>query len=112
MDLSNQIRQHNMNEKRGPVKSELKLYDELMFACCDVDTYGAMVKQFTVNFDDTYCVLDIAIPALKIAIRVMGEVHGFSWAPCVADNVQKFELEALGWDVIDVWHDERPDLWL
>jgi very-short-patch-repair endonuclease len=97
--------------------SELKLYRELIVKC--MDGIGEECKlQYQVDDLETIegypivrPILDIAVPELKIAVRVMGEVHGMPWAMNAHDEIQKEVLEANGWDVIDVWHSERADLW-
>lgn len=105
-----------MKNNRAYTKSELRLATEITVNCLDGDpTY--LKKQYAVNFKHSYhgfrrAVLDLAIPGLKIAIRVMGPPHGMSWNPGAKDDIQKDCLEDDGWDVIDVWHDERYDLWM
>ena len=97
-------------------KSEISLYKELrrnVFTHIEWEEVKQLMKtQYTVYHEGHKCaILDIAIPQLKIAIRVNGGVHGISWAPLWKDELQKARLEELGWDVIDIFEDERPDLW-
>lgn len=53
---------------------------------------------------------DIAIPADKIAIRLMGPPHEKKNRKD-KDWFQKTALEALGWVVVDFWYNEMPNLW-
>ena len=58
-----------------------------------------------------HCVLDIAIPSKKIAIRLMGGVHQASKSRIRKDEFQKEALMESGWKVIDMVADEYPNLW-
>lgn len=96
--------------------AEYRLYDEIVKNCLDGDD-SLLRTQYKVNFKHQehgfrQARLDIALPELRIAIRVMGGVHGEPFAMNVHDEIQLELLEWMGWDVIDVWAIERPDLWL
>ena len=97
-------------------KAEYRLYDEIVKNCLDGDD-SPLRTQYKVNFKHSdhgvrQAKLDIAIPELHIAIRVMGGVHGEPFAMNVHDEIQLELLEWQGWDVIDVWTIDRPDLWI
>jgi len=93
-------------------KSECRLFDELVNHCVE-DKNGEMFKmQYKIKMpENRHAILDIAIPELKICYRVMGEVHGMPFAMKPTDEIHLAYLKQLGWDVVDVWHTERPDLW-
>lgn len=59
----------------------------------------------------SHCVLDIAIPSKKIAIRLMGGVHQMSKSRRRKDEFQEEALLENGWMVIDMIADEYPNLW-
>jgi very-short-patch-repair endonuclease len=59
----------------------------------------------------SHCVLDIAIPSKKIAIRLMGGIHQVSKSRIRKDEFQKESLLESGWKVIDMIADEYPNLW-
>ena len=105
-----------MKNNRAYTKSELRLATEIVIECLDGDTsylkhqYQVIFKHQEAGFRKA--ILDLAIPQLHIAIRVMGAVHGMPFAMSVHDELQLNLLELSGWDVIDVWHTERPDLWI
>jgi very-short-patch-repair endonuclease len=114
----NKFMNKNMQTKEY-TKSEVTLYKEIIENCMEGDSQG-ITMQYQVNDLATpgktvvpimRPILDIAIPDLKIAIRVMGEVHGMPWAQTPHDEIQGIILEYNGWTVIDVWHSERADLW-
>jgi len=97
-------------------KAEQRLYEEIIKHCIEGNP-NPLKTQFRVNlttpmYGKRSCILDIAIPQLMIAIRVMGGVHGEPWAINAKDETQGELLKRFGWDVIDVWHTERPDLWI
>lgn len=54
--------------------------------------------------------LDIAIPSMKIAIRVNGGIHE-GRRQRLKDEDQRVVLEGNGWTVIDVDYADREDLW-
>ena len=58
-----------------------------------------------------HCVLDIAIPVKKVAIRLMGGIHQISKSRVRKDEWQKQALMESGWTVIDMVADEYPNLW-
>jgi very-short-patch-repair endonuclease len=47
------------------------------------------------------CILDIAIPEKKVAIRLNGGYHHVSSRQQLKDELQKEALEQLGWKVLD-----------
>jgi len=57
------------------------------------------------------CVLDIAIPKEKIAIRMMGGIHDKSKKRGIKDWYQKEALAQAKWAVYDFHADEFPNLW-
>lgn len=105
-----------MRNKRSGNQAEDRLYDEIVEHCLEGDD-SSLRTQYKVNFNhsvygDRKAKLDIAIPELHIAIRVMGGVHGEPFAMNIHDTTQLELLEWRGWDVIDVWTIDRPDLWI
>lgn len=54
--------------------------------------------------------LDIAIPTMKIGIRVNGLIHE-TRKNIMKDEDQKVVLEGNGWTLIDIDWDDREDLW-
>lgn len=97
-------------------KSEIALYKELRKTVFKdllwEDVKKELKTQYTVYSNGHKCaILDIAVPGLKFCYRVNGGVHGVSWAPLWKDELQKLRLEELGWTVVDIYEDERPDLW-
>ena len=102
--------------KKDYTKSELRLYKELRetwFKDLPIEEVIDNLKtQYTVYMDGKkLAILDICIPSAKIAVRVNGGVHGVSFAPTWRDELQKDRLEKLGYSVMDIYEDERPDLW-
>ena len=59
----------------------------------------------------SHCVLDIAIPSKKVAIRLMGGIHQMSKSRRRKDEFQEEALLEAGWIVIDMIADEYPNLW-
>src|SRR3990170_4924621 len=57
------------------------------------------------------CVLDIAIPSEKIAIRLMGAIHQASKKRGIKDWYQKEALGQAKWAVYDFYADKFPNLW-
>ena len=61
-----------------------------------------------------YCQPDIVIinkdRGIKIAIRLMGEIHDKPKKK-IKDQDQKIILMYNGWDVFDFWYNEMPELW-
>jgi len=57
------------------------------------------------------CILDIAIPKEKIAIRLMGGIHDKSKKRGLKDWYQKEALAEAKWAVYDFHADEFPNLW-
>jgi len=57
------------------------------------------------------CILDVAIPKEKIAIRMMGGIHDKSKKRGVKDWYQREALDQAGWAVYDFKEDEFPNLW-
>lgn len=105
-----------MKSHRFKNQAEERLTAEIITECLDGDG-GPLKTQYNVNFRHQEhgfrsARLDLAIPELKIAIRVMGGVHGMPWAPSAKDEIQKELLYISGWDVIDIWHTDRLDLWI
>lgn len=47
------------------------------------------------------CILDIAVPSKKIAIRLNGGYHHISSRQQTKDEYQKYALEESGWKVLD-----------
>lgn len=83
-----------------------KLYPELII------TQEYEVNNLTLDGTPTnHCVLDIAIPSKKIAIRLMGGIHQISKSRIRKDEFQMYALEEIGWKVIDMIADEYPNLW-
>ena len=109
----NKYRQYHMRKNTKYTKSEIKLFKELLINCVDTACDGTeVVMQHEVRDGRRLvAILDIAVPELKIGYRVMGEVHGMPFAMNIRDTEQLKRLELLGWDIVDVWHTERPDLW-
>ena len=105
-----------MQNNKAYTKSELRLATEIVTECLDGDpSYLKHQYQIKLTYQShgfRRAVLDLAIPELQIAIRVMGAVHGMPFAMNARDSIQADLLELSGWDVIDVWHSERPDLWI
>ena len=68
-----------------------------------------------INLSFTYKrpILDIALflPNLKVAIRLMGEIHRKSKRYKIRDEDQSLVLGWNGWKVIDMWYDMMPLLW-
>lgn len=56
------------------------------------------------------CVLDIAVPQHKIAIRLNGGYHFSSDKQIGKDEFQREALEQAGWRVIDLDHHMMPNL--
>ncbi len=50
------------------------------------------------------CILDIAIPKERIAIRLNGAYHFTSGRQEIKDEFQKEALQQAGWDVLDFDH--------
>jgi len=105
-----------MKNNRAYTKSELRLATEITTECLDGDP-SYLKHQYQVRFKHSeagfrFAILDLAIPELKVAIRVMGAVHGMPFSMNAKDQIQLDLLEWDGWDVLDVWHSERPDLWI
>lgn len=105
-------------------KSEKALYSEIVNECIDpavnlIEVADIVKTQFVVrNLQPVEDIkptnpppkLDIAIPQLKIAIRVNGLIHR-GRKQQLKDEDQKIVLEGNGWTVIDVNYDDREDLW-
>ena len=77
----------------------------------------SIVQEYEVNkltldgIPTAHCVLDIAIPSKKIAIRLMGGIHQVSKSRIRKDEFQKEALMESKWTVIDMIADEYPNLW-
>ncbi len=56
------------------------------------------------------CILDIAIPSRKIAIRLNGGYHFSSSRQGLKDEFQKEALSQAGWNVIDFDSHKMPNL--
>jgi len=56
------------------------------------------------------CILDIAIPSEKIAIRLMGKIHNKKKRG-IKDWYQKESLGQAKWAVYDFYEDDFPNLW-
>lgn len=56
------------------------------------------------------CILDLAIPEEKMAIRLNGGYHFSSDRQVNKDEFQKIALEQAGWYVIDLNHYMMPNL--
>ena len=56
------------------------------------------------------CILDIAIPEKKVAIRLNGGYHHVSSRQQLKDELQKEALEQLGWKVVDFDSYRMPHL--
>ena len=56
-----------------------------------------------------YCQPDIIILPKKIAVRLNGEVHDGKKQK-IKDEDQKIILEGNGWQVVDFWYHEMPNL--
>ena len=56
------------------------------------------------------CVLDIAIPKSKIAVRLNGGYHFSSSRQETKDEFQKEALHQAGWIVVDFDHHKMPNL--
>jgi very-short-patch-repair endonuclease len=107
---TNNLRKYHA--KRAYTKSEKRLYAELLRECIDdIDAAHEIRTQYKIELEESYCVPDIAIPSLKIAIKVNGSVHGISGFPTWSDELQDYYIKKAGWDLITVYEDERPDLW-
>ena len=57
------------------------------------------------------CILDIAIPKEKLAIRLMGKIHDVSKKRGIKDWYQGESLIQAGWTVYDFHEDDFPNLW-
>jgi len=57
------------------------------------------------------CILDIAIPKEKMAVRLMGKIHDKSKKRGVKDWYQQESLIQAGWAVYDFHEDDFPNLW-
>lgn len=104
--------------------SELKCHEEIVDNCFDesipiTEIADILKTQFSVkNLKEIDCIrptipppkLDIAIPYLKIAIRVNGLIHEGK-KQSLKDKDQRVVLEGNGWTVIDVNQSDREDLW-
>jgi len=104
-----------MKNSRQINRAELRVYKEILKNCIGGEP-NPLKTQYHLNLTTNdcgkrSCILDIAIPEMRVAIRVMGAVHGEPWAINVKDETQRELLERFGWTVIDVWHTDRPDLW-
>lgn len=58
-----------------------------------------------------HCVLDIAIPQQKVAIRLMGGIHQMSKSRIKKDEWQKEALMESGWIIIDMIADKYTNIW-
>ena len=56
------------------------------------------------------CILDIAIPSEKIAVRLMGKIHNKAKRE-LKDWYQREALIQAGWAVYDFYEDNFPNLW-
>jgi len=56
------------------------------------------------------CVLDIAIPKSKIAVRLNGGYHFSSGRQSIKDEFQKEALHQAGWIVVDFDYYKMPNL--
>ena len=115
------MRQHKNTEC---TPSELKLHQEIIDNCFSpdmsmIEISKILYTQFNVrNLIEVDCIrptippprLDIAIPELKIAIRVNGGIHE-PHRQRLKDEDQGVVLEGNGWTVIDVDYSDREDLW-
>ncbi len=102
--------------KKDYTKSELRLYKELRetwFEGVSIEeVLDNMKMQQKIYYEGKLLAIpDIIIPSAKIIVRVQGGVHGISIAPLWRDELQKSRLEELGYDVLDLYYDERPNLW-
>lgn len=104
-----------MKNHRHTNRAETRLLKEIIYNCVEGNANPIKTQHHvnltTNDYGKRSCILDIAIPQMKIAIRVMGGIHGEPWAISPKDETQGELLEKIGWTVIDVWHTERPDLW-
>jgi len=111
----NKYRQYYMRKNTKYTKSEMRLLAEILHYCVfDDDNVWPpeVIMQHSIyNGKYLVAILDIAVPELKIGYRVMGEVHGMPFAMKPRDELQLYHLKHIGWDIVDVWHSERPDLW-
>jgi hypothetical protein len=112
------------NGNKEYTKSEVALHEELVKECFPsemsiYDIATILKTQFLVrNLKPVEDIkptnpppkLDIAIPQMKIAIRVNGLIHRGAKQQ-LKDEDQKIVLEGNGWTVIDVNYDDREDLW-
>ncbi len=57
------------------------------------------------------CILDLAIPKEKIAIRMMGKIHDKSKKRNLKDWYQNEALIQAKWSVYDFHEDDFPNLW-
>ena len=57
------------------------------------------------------CILDIAIPKERIAIRLMGKIHDKSKKRGIRDWYQRESLIQAKWTVYDFHQDDFPNLW-
>ncbi len=106
--MKNQFRQYHMRKNTQYTKSECRFFEEVISNCVEGSIDNMVVMQHKVG---KIAILDIAVPELMIGYRVMGEVHGMPFAVRARDDLQKYYLQGAGWDIIDIWHSERPDLW-
>ena len=104
---------HKWHSKRAYTKSEKRVYAELLRECIDhPDDAHELRMQYRIDLEDgAYCIPDIVIPSLKIAIKVNGGVHGISGFPTWNDELQDYRIKKAGYDLITIYEDERPDLW-
>ena len=111
MKKTNNLRK--WHSKRAYTKSEKRVYAELLRECIDhPDDAHELRMQYKIDLEDGYfCIPDIVIPILKIAIKINGGVHGISCAPTWNDELQDYRIRNAGWDLITIYEDERPDLW-
>ena len=93
----NKYRNYWMRNNRYSNKAEFRLFNEVANNCIEGNA-KILKSQYKVNLTTNdygrhSCILDIAIPQLMIAIRVMGGVHGEPWCMNPKDTLQKELLE-------------------
>jgi len=107
--LRNMGEQGNTEYRREQVRCARILRDRLGVALVKQEY---VVKNLKIDGASApNCVLDIAIPSEKIAIRLMGAIHQASKKRGIKDWYQKEALGQAKWAVYDFYADKFPNLW-
>lgn len=107
--LRNMGEQGNTEYRREQVRCARILRDRLGISAVRQEY---IVKNLKIDgYSAPNCILDIAIPSEKIAVRLMGKIHQTSRKRDAKDWYQKEALAQAKWAVYDFYEENFPNLW-